>query len=215
MSVAGADEPAAVKASSQAAEGKETPAKSTNGSAPAKPASGRRTNVTPEREAAAVTFVRMNHPELADLLAQLKKTKPKAYESAVRELYRAYERLEQAKDRDPERHQLELEAWKLKSQLHVLQARGSMTSAEAIEEELRRLLARQADVQLAQLQLERQRAAARLEKLDDSIAELQRDREAQLERQLQAARGSIERARGAAARGNGQEPPRAGPSTGT
>jgi hypothetical protein len=153
---------------------------------------------TPEREAAALTFVRMNHPELADLLAQLKSTRPKEYQSAVRELYRVCDRLAQTKDRDPARYELELESWKLRSQIQVLSARGSMTDPKSIESELRTLLARQQDVQLRQLQLDRRRTAERLEKLDESIGRFERRRAAELEDRFKAALRGIERSRAAA-----------------
>src|SRR5206468_2527102 len=49
--------------------------------------------VTPEREAAAITFVQRNHAELADLLASLKASQPQEYERAIRDIYRTTERL--------------------------------------------------------------------------------------------------------------------------
>src|SRR6478736_3014044 len=56
--------------------------------------------VTPEREAAAMAFVKQHHPELADLLTMLKAGNQKEYEKAVRELYRTSERLAQIQERD-------------------------------------------------------------------------------------------------------------------
>jgi hypothetical protein len=58
-------------------------------------AKAKKLGVTPERQAAVMTFVQRNHPELADLLAHLKARQPAEYEGAVRELFRTTERLAQ------------------------------------------------------------------------------------------------------------------------
>lgn len=167
---------------------------------------------TPEREAAAVTFVTMNHPELADLLAQLKSTRRKEYEAAVRDLYRVCERMAQIKDRDPERHSLELSAWKVRSQVQLLAARGSMSDSKTIESELRTLLAKQQELQLAQLKLERRRAQQRLQKAEQALAQFERNRAAQLDNQVQAALRNIERSRAAVEQRRAKRPGKAAAS---
>ena len=70
--------------------------------------------VTPEREAAARTFVSRHHPELVALLDHLQTSEPKQYQRAVRELFRASERLAQFREQDEGRYALELETWKVK-----------------------------------------------------------------------------------------------------
>src|SRR5688500_7902960 len=40
--------------------------------------------ITPEREAAVMTFVKQHHPELSELLIHLKEHTPKEYDRAVR-----------------------------------------------------------------------------------------------------------------------------------
>src|SRR5689334_8604162 len=56
--------------------------------------------VSPEREAAVMTFVRRHHEELEALLIHLREARPKEYEKALRELFRVTERLGQIQDRD-------------------------------------------------------------------------------------------------------------------
>src|SRR5690242_13764878 len=63
--------------------------------------------VTPEREAAVLTFVQRNHAELADLLAALKTNDPQQYERAIRDIFRTTERLAQIQERDPLQYELE------------------------------------------------------------------------------------------------------------
>src|SRR5687767_13810045 len=54
--------------------------------------------ITPEREAAVMTFVKHHHAELAELLIHLKENAPKEYERAVRDLFRTSERLAQVQE---------------------------------------------------------------------------------------------------------------------
>jgi len=78
---------------------------------------------TPEREAAALTFVRAHHPELAELLDRLKTRRPQEYQKAIRELFRASERLAQSQEQAPQRYEMELSEWKLQSRVQLLVAR--------------------------------------------------------------------------------------------
>ena len=57
-----------------------------------------------EQETAALTLVRNHHPELSELLEQLKADNPEQYRQAVSELFRASQRLAQAKEKDPQRY---------------------------------------------------------------------------------------------------------------
>ena len=147
-------------------------AESTDGSAkPAKPPE--RAPLTPEREAAAITFVRQHHPELVDLLNQLKETKPAEYQTAIRELFQTSERLAQLREQDPQRYELELAAWKTKSRIQLLAARSTMSADKSFEDQLHAALVEQADIRLKLMKLERDRIADRLEKLDKSIEQYQ------------------------------------------
>src|SRR2546427_145019 len=64
--------------------------------------------VTPEREAAVLTFVQRNHGELADLLRALRDAQPAEYERAIKEIFRTTERLAQIQERDPQQYELEI-----------------------------------------------------------------------------------------------------------
>jgi hypothetical protein len=141
--------------------------------------------ITPEREAAAITFVREHHAELVDLLNQLKETKPAEYQTAIRELFQTSERLAQLREQDPQRYDLELEAWKVKSRIQLLAARSTMSGDKSLEEQLHSALAEQADVRLRQLKLERGRVAERLQKLDKNIDDFQRSESADVQRQFE------------------------------
>ena len=133
--------------------------------------------LTPQREAAALSFVRQHHPELADLLAQLKTSKPKEYERAAQELFRTSERLALSQERDPERYELELKAWKVSSQVRLLAARLMMADNSALVQQLKDLIVEREELQLQTLLLERERLAARTEKLDGAIEKARKSRD--------------------------------------
>ncbi len=140
--------------------------------------------VTPEREAAAMTFVQQHHPELAALLVYLKDNRSSEYQKAVRDLFRISERLATTQERDFERYQLELDLWKSQSRSQLLAARLKMGDNPALREQLRASLGEQVDLQRAILQRDRDRLADRLEKLDEQIERLGSDRQQQIEKQL-------------------------------
>src|SRR4030042_5681788 len=81
---------------------------------------------TPEREAAAMAFVRRHHPQHATLLAHLKKAEAREYQRAVGTLFRASEHLAQVQERNPEQYERDLETWKLKSRIQLLVAQIRM-----------------------------------------------------------------------------------------
>ena len=142
---------------------------------------------TPEREAAAMTFVRTHHPELADLLTRLKDRRAGEYQKAIRDLFRVSEKLAQSQEMQPLRYELELEVWKLNSRVQLLVARLTMDRSPAMEQELRELIARQLEVHEKVIKLDRDRAAERMKSLDAELSRLASDREQVLEEKFQKA----------------------------
>jgi hypothetical protein len=142
---------------------------------------------TPEREAAALTFVRAHHPELAELLDRLKTRRPQEYQKAVRELFRASERLAQSQEQAPQRYEMELSEWKLRSRIQLLVARMSMGRTPEQEAELRQLLAEQLAVHRELVKFTHERTAARAAALQKELDELDADREQLVERRYQEA----------------------------
>lgn len=141
---------------------------------------------TPEREAAAMEFVRRHHPELALLLAHLKKTDTREYQRAVSSLFSASERLAEAHQRGPKLYERELREWKLKSRIQLLVAQIRLTPADgALRQALRQALLEQLQLRSARLVAERNALADRLKKLDQRIEELEKNADALAERQLE------------------------------
>jgi len=147
----------------------------------------------PEREAAALKFVEMHHPELVDLLNGLKQNHPKQYEAAVRELFQTSERLASVHEKNAERHAIELELWKLKSRTQLAAARASMSGDPAFKEELRQAVQKQIDLKIELMELERQQLIERSDKLARDIDQAVLERDQQTERQVELLMHGIER----------------------
>ncbi len=137
---------------------------------------------TAQREAAALSFVGEHHPELAGLLAHLKRGDKKQYQQAIRELFRTSERLAQLRERDEQRWEIDLEIWRLQSRIRLMSARLTMDPKNVVlKQELFEALVGKTDLRLARFELDRQRQIGRLDRIETAIQKLRRSRETQAE----------------------------------
>jgi hypothetical protein len=141
--------------------------------------------ITAEREAAAMSFVKEHHAELAELLIHLKDSSPKEYERAIRDLSRASERLTQIRERDSQAYELELKVWQARSRAQLLNARLQMTEDEEIRKKLRETLTEEYDLRLLILTRDRDRLVERTKNLDEQIERLKQRRDDGIEAQYQ------------------------------
>jgi len=179
-SVAASDESSTTARPNPAAGSKASPSKAKSRPARDLPA------FTSEREAAALTFISLHHPEMAELLRQLKGTSSAEYKREIRVLFRSSETLAELRDKDPEMYDLELKDWILDSRIRLLAARLSMSPSESVEQELRQALSEQIDVRIAQQTLTRRRLATRLAELDTQIERADTNRDDQIERRVKS-----------------------------
>jgi hypothetical protein len=149
---------------------------------------------TAEREAAALTFVRQYHPELASLLTVLKTKEKEEYHRAVRDLFRASERLALYREKFPERYDLELKAWQVKSRIQLLATRLKLTPEDTnLAHQLKSALIEQNQIRVEMLRQDREHQALRLKRLDEQIEKLQEHRELNAQRQLEALLRSVKK----------------------
>ena len=141
--------------------------------------------MTPEREAAAMAFVKEHHPELAEILIHLKESSPKEFERAVRDVSRASDRLSQIRERDSQTYELELKIWQARSRAQLLNARLQMGNDEDLRKQLRDALAEEYDLRLQILARDREKFADRVNSLDQQIERLTQRREAGIEAHYQ------------------------------
>jgi len=148
-----------------------------------------------EREAAALAFVRENHPELADLLEQLKAMKPDQYERAINELWQVSRSLANFKKNEKRRYQPALDVWNARSRAELLAAQLASTPDAALEGKLRAALKTQLDAEIRQQKVERELAQERLDKLNESIDRLESRRDKLVESRYQIMLRKGQRAR--------------------
>jgi len=151
--------------------------------------------VTPEREAAAITFVEQHHAELAGLLNSLRVANPREYQRALRDLFRTSERLTQLRERDSDLYKLELQNWRLQSRIQLLVAQLRMSDSDEHRQQLRESLERRVDVRIAILQHNRAKMADRLKNIDEQISQHTKNRDRQIESQLKMLLRSDSKAR--------------------
>jgi len=132
---------------------------------------------SPEREAAALTFVRNHAPDLSLLLEKLKSANEGRYQEEVREIFQFSEALTDLRQEDEKRYHLELELWKAETRALVLVAR----------------LAQARPFERPPLEAQLQEQSKKLVSLD---IDLQRLRIEELEKELAEAREEMSRAEG-------------------
>ena len=128
-------------------------------------------------------------------MEQLKGKDSRQYEIVVRDLFRTSERLSAMQQNDLPRYEIALQAWKLKSRIQVLAARASLDEDPAILAELRAAIEEQSEVRKQQLKYERDLLAERLHRAESALANFERDRSQQVDRQYEMLLKQIEKSR--------------------
>ncbi len=130
-----------------------------------------------EREKLAIEFAKLHHPELAKLIQRLKEHKPREYKRAIRDLDTTLTKLDRFKSRDSERYRLTLERWEVDSRIRLLAARVSVMGSSDDQSELKSLLTKRVDLQLELLRHDQKMAEKRIEKIRNSIRDIEQNRE--------------------------------------
>lgn len=168
-----------------------------------------------EREVVAMTFASKHHPELAELLANLKGENPAEFQRAMKELSQSAERINRIEDKNPELYLFAVNGWKLDSRIRLLSARLVMADNPAQEAELKALIQQRNELKLRQLKLEREKVSERLKHIEREIAVLEQDQAGAVKRDLQEVRNQLnEKARELKKRGNkaiGEKPAKPAP----
>jgi hypothetical protein len=160
---------------------------STGAPKPNKPAARPPAPLTPEREATALAFAKTNHPELAELLGNLKTMDGAQYHKAVSALATQSESLAALAKRDPEIHAVALREWKTQSRINVLAAKVTHldpAARPAAETELKKFVEEQADLRISRKELDVKRATEQLQRSEDQLQKLKSDRDSWIAQQL-------------------------------
>lgn len=178
-----------------------TPCLAQNEPRPAKPVAnnekkadkkaGKVAKISPSREGELLQFVHEHHPELAELLEQLKPMSSDQYLAALGDLDRDVRRIEGVRKGTTGRSEAELNLWKSRSRIRLLAARLTVSSDEdlrgKLRDELRQLRrleleAVQRELSATQQTLEKQQR--KLEQLKKRSSDLQGEDESWVERKL-------------------------------
>ena len=135
-----------------------------------------------QREKLALDFVRRHHPPLQQVLIYLKENHRSQYEKAIYDLERTRNRLAQFKKRSPERYQLELKEWQVKSEIQLISARLATEDTQHLRSELAKAVSKQVNLRISILQWERESSTKRLQRLELSLEQLQQKRDQEIER---------------------------------
>lgn len=130
----------------------------------------------PVDEAAVMSFVGANHPELSDVLKRLRDQRPDDFHSALRDLSQQIDRIERVRRRNPEKAAFVQERWNLHSRIQLLIARRLLSPDSSVDAELRQLVEKEIDLRLKYRIKERDQAKKHLSRLDASVAELENER---------------------------------------
>ncbi|MGE3313654.1 MAG: hypothetical protein AB7O26_00975 [Planctomycetaceae bacterium] len=139
-------------------------------------------------EEETIAFARANHPELADLLGDMKQKKSqkslKEYNRAISQLNQTRLRLARIQKATPGKYELSLAVWKLDSRIQLLAARMTMSDEATFGEELKQLLSERYDARVKELEFDREQLAERLKKADQTLSKAAENREKTLQSEL-------------------------------
>ncbi|MEX0791504.1 MAG: hypothetical protein WD045_00105 [Pirellulaceae bacterium] len=142
-------------------------------------------SLTPEREAAALTFVRRHHPELEQLLDQLRSMDEREFTKAVRELFRVSERLAGVRDRNAELYQLQLALWKASSRVQLLAAQARISPDDLrLRQQLRVGLQLKMKAQREVLEFDLARTKDRAQRLEEQLSRMEANQDQIIQREV-------------------------------
>jgi len=132
----------------------------------------------------STAFVQEHHPDLVVLLQSLKAMRQKEYEVAIREIGRTRKRLESHLKKEPELYSMELDAWKLKSKIDLLMAKGIAQNKSFEKAVLRGLLREQIENQKRRLKHEQATLEKRQSQILESLTRLEGKEDEKTDQQL-------------------------------
>lgn len=158
---------------------------------PQKNKSAKKNTKTPEEIAARnkvlYQFVDEQHPKLRQLLKLLEKKRPEEFQKAMRTLSGQYDRLARIEARDPERYEIAIEQWKVRSRIKYVSAQLTVENTEEIEQSLRKLLKQDWDLVIRMRKLEIRRQEAKLAEMRENLAEQRQAKKERLDTQFEQA----------------------------
>lgn len=142
---------------------------------------GHSQKITRRLESEALSMARQHHPELARLVNRLRRKYPRAYQTAIRDLVSDHQRIQRAKTRGEDYHDIALTEWKLRSQARLIAAQMTQQNLPALSKQLEAVLTQEEAAKRRQIQLEIRRYQQQIKRLQ---SRLKQDPEKSVRKQL-------------------------------
>lgn len=126
-------------------------------------------SVSPEDQQATMNFVREHHPELANLLDQLQKSRPEEFRAAIRQLVPQTQSILRVRDRAPARYPAQLAIWKRDSEIRLLVARWARNPDPELESRIKELIHERQQARKMDLEIEQKRLQEQLQKINEQL----------------------------------------------
>ena len=156
-------------------------------------------NISKERRAELMAFVKEHHPAIRPLLNSLQKTNPGQYQHALRTLDRDVKALQALQKRAPARYRMSLGYWVTKSKIKLLSAKLAIKKTfpeqQAIEKQIFTLIQKQQDLRIAIVTADIKTTEKRLEKYKSDLSKLNKNRTAEIQRQMDVIKNNSQRIR--------------------
>lgn len=146
-------------------------------------------NVSKERRAELMAFVKQHHPEIRPLLNSLQKSRPSQYQATLRQMDREVRSINSHKTRFPARYKKMLAHWVTKSQIKLLSARlalkKKLEEQQALEKQILRLIQKQQSLRTDILKLDIERTRKRLIGFESELKKIKNNGNADAQRQVE------------------------------
>ena len=141
--------------------------------------------ISPQREKGVLNFVEKNHRELKSVLDHLKKNRPSDYQRALNQINRASQRIENMKQKDPQRYQIELGSWKTQSRIKLVAAKLALNDNDKLRGELKKIIKEDISWRAKRLELDNKRLQERIERNKKSLRDIKSIDNSRLDRLTQ------------------------------
>ncbi len=141
-----------------------------------------------DNETKVMVFVEKHQPQLAKLLTVLKRKSPAQYGQAIKEAARSQQRLDGLAERDSELFDVELNLWKVRTQLRLRAAEAAIkkSNEQDVTEKLTALLVKENELDQQRVGLMRKRLQRQLTQLDQRLQQLEQEKDSAIAKSLKS-----------------------------
>jgi len=156
----------------------------------------RRTKAFQERRQIVLDFLEQHFPELQKSILKSEEKSQRKFKGAVSRLAKDIVHLKSLEKNQPERFELMVKQWRLKTQIEITIAKYAKKESDAeLEERLSPLVGEMLDIRKSILKLDRQAVTKRLSSIDKNLLNLENKRARAMEKNLNRLKKSADQVR--------------------